>query len=379
MQNSRNMKRIQQQHIIHDLKKKMVFITGPRQVGKTWLAKKIAGLFPKSVYLNYDSTGDKKIIKQEAWFNDTDLLVLDELHKMKGWKNYLKGVYDTKPDNMMILVTGSARLEAFRQQGDSLAGRFFRHRLMPFSPAETMQINEDIDPLTFITRGGFPEPFLAQHDKDANRWRMQYIDGLIRTDILNFERIQDFRAMQLILELLRNRTGSPVSYQSIAEDVEISPNTVKKYIRILESLFIVFRVTPYSRNIARSILKTPKIYFYDTGLVDGDEVAKFENTTAVCLLKHVYGLVDLEGEPAELHYIRTKDGAEIDFCITKNNRPELLIEAKCSNARPSRTLINFTKKLGIAGIQTVLHLKKERMDNGIAIRHARSFLESLLL
>ena len=376
MQNS-HMKRAQKQHIINDLGKKMVFITGPRQVGKTWLAKEIARLYPKSVYLNYDSAGDRRIIKEEGWLEDTTLLVLDELHKMKEWKNYLKGVYDTKPSSMMILVTGSARLESFRQQGDSLAGRFFRHRLLPFSPAETNHVDESVDPTFFLSRGGFPEPFLADNAIDADRWRMQYIDGLIRTDILDFERIHDFKAIQLILELLRSRTGSPVSHQSIAEDVGISPNTVKKYIQILESLFIIFKVTPYSRNIARSVLKTPKIYFYDTGMVNGDEGAIFENMVALCLLKHVYARVDLEGKPASLHYVRTKDGAEVDFCLVLGNTPEMLVEVKRSEAHPTRALINFSKRYDIAATQLVLHLKRERMDRGIRVCQGMKFLASL--
>jgi len=270
------MNRQQIYQIKKDLTKKIVFLVGPRQVGKTWLAKKISEDYKKTVYLNYDRLEDRLIIEKEQWLENTELLILDELHKMKGWKNYLKGVYDTKTDNLKILVTGSARLEVFRQTGDSLAGRFFVHHLMPLSLAELKQagISDDIDKL--IVRGGFPEPYLAEDEVEANRWRTQYADSLIRTDVLDFDKINDYKAIKMVFELLRRKVSSPISYNSIAEDVGISPVTVKKYISVLESLYIVFRVTPYSKKIARSILKEPKIYFYDNGLVVGAEGVVFK-------------------------------------------------------------------------------------------------------
>jgi uncharacterized protein len=246
-------------------------------------------------------------------------------------------------------------------------------------PAELHQLGEVVDIGKLLTRGGFPELYLAEDDVSADRWRMQYIDGLVRNDILDFEKIHDFKAIQVVFELLRSRVGSPLSYQSLSEDVGISPNTVKKYIQIFESLYIVFRITPHSRNIARSILKEPKVYFYDTGLVDGDEGVRFENLVAVSLLKHVFGLNDYYGKPYSLNYLRTKDGAEVDFCIVNGTSPELMIEVKRSESKPGRSLQNFYKRYNIPAIQLVLQLRQERKEKHVEIRKGVDFLSNLIL
>lgn len=375
------MERFQEEAIVKDLEKKMVFLCGPRQVGKTWLAKSVGSRFSKTVYLNYDRLEDREIILREGWPQSSDLLILDEIHKMKGWKNFVKGVFDTRESNLRILVTGSSRLEMYRQVGDSLAGRFFRHRLLPFSLAEIGKTGDkgpiDLDRL--LARGGFPEPLLEEDPVDADRWRMQYIDGLIRTDILDFDRIHDFRSIQLVLDLLRRRVGSPVSYSSLARDAQISPNTVKKYIGIFEGLYIVFRITPYSRNIGRSLLKEPKIYFYDTGMVIGDEGARFENAVALSLLKHVYGLVDYKARNIRLHYLRTKEKEEVDFCLVRDEKAELMIEAKTRYREVPSSLSRFHKKQGIPALILAKEVKREQEISGVSVRRAERFLSELFL
>ena len=375
------MDRQQKNQIIKDLAKKIVFLVGPRQVGKTWLAKEIGKQFKKTVYLNYDRLEDREIIKKEQWPEETELLILDELHKMKGWKNYLKGIFDTKSDSLKILVTGSARLETFRQAGDSLSGRFFVHRLLPFSLAELKNEKEKLTKIDrFLARGGFPEPFLAVDAVDADRWRGQYVDGLIRTDVLDFESIHDFKAIKLVFELLRRKVGSPVSYKSIAEDAEISPLTAKKYIEIFEALYIIFRITPYSKNIARSILKEPKIYFYDNGLVLGDEGAKFENFAAVSLIKNLSAQNDYSGRNEKLQYLRTKEGKETDFSIADSeNRLKEIIEIKLSDSQPDKNLQYFSDKYGFPAIQIVKNLKREKTVGKIRIVEAENYFRELFL
>jgi len=372
------MKRYQQEIIEKDLNKKMVFIVGPRQVGKTWLAKEISKKFKNPLYLNYDNSKHRKIIKDESWLDKTDLIIFDEIHKMKNWKNYLKGIYDTKLPELKILVTGSARLETFQQSGDSMAGRYYLHHLLPFSLKEIKDIDVQAGLMpaqdSLINLGGFPEPYLSNSIKEANRWRKLYINGLIREDILNFENIRNLKTINLLFELLRERIGSPLSYNSLARDLDTSPNTIKKYIEIFESLYIIFKITPYSKNIARSILKEPKIYFYDTGLVKGDEGIKFENFVAVSLLKNCLYENDSNGENFNLQYIRTKDSKEVDFTITNNNKISEIIEVKHKKSTIPRNLKYFTEKYNLKGVLLLKELKNEYKANNIEVRLSENYL-----
>ncbi|NGX52058.1 MAG: hypothetical protein KR126chlam5_00351 [Candidatus Anoxychlamydiales bacterium] len=373
------MERYQKKAILKDLKKKMVLLSGPRQAGKTTLSKMIAKEHKSSVYLTYDRLEDRKIILDEGWLESTELIILDEIHKMPEWKNYLKGIYDTKSSFQKILVTGSARLEIFNRVGDSLAGRYFLHRLMPLSPAECEKVNQKYTIDKFLQRGGFPEPFLAESLIYANRWRLQYVDSLLRVDVLDFENIQNLNAITLLFEMLKERVGSPISYTSIAQDLAVSPNTVKKYIQILEALYIVFRVTPFSKNIARSLLKEPKIYFFDTGLVKGNSGIKFENLVATCLLKHIMAKIDYKAEMYSLNYLHTKEKHEVDFALVKDDKIEKIIEVKNRNHTISKNLYYFKEKYNLTAIQVVKELKREKMQNGVKVMRGLNFLKNLEL
>lgn len=381
------MKRYLFDQILEDLKKKIVFITGPRQVGKTFLAKQIMENFVRPQYLNFDNINDLRIINDRSWALNTDLIVFDEIHKMKSWKRYIKGVYDSKTKNQSILVTGSARLDTFRQSGDSLAGRYLHLRLNPVSVKEISDlIPKPYEALELLnTYGGFPEPLLnaVNFEKEkarieSARWKNQYYSDLIREDILEFSRIGEIKTMKTLLQLLRTKVGSPLSFNSIANDLQVSPNTIKKYVQILESLYIIFLITPFHKNIARSILKEPKVYFYDTSFVEGDEGIKLENSCAIGLLKHVQFLFDAKGENIKLHYLRTKDNKEVDFAISRNGELAQLIEVKLTENKVSPSLKYFSERFkSIEAIQLVHNLKQNENRDGVDILRASNWLVDL--
>lgn len=375
------MKRYLASDIAKDLARKMVLITGPRQVGKTTLCRQHMAACDAPQYLNWDVAPDRAILTRQSWSPRSDLLVMDEIHKMPDWKNWLKGVVDGKPPTQGLLVTGSARMETWRQSGDSLAGRYLAYRLHPISVREWCA-QSDATPDQALTRlmarGGFPEPFLADTEVDADRWRQQYYTDLVREDILEFSRLHEITTMRLFLEMLRERVGSPISLASIARDLAVSPITLKRYLDILQALYIVFTVQPWHHNIARAILQTPKVYFFDTGLVKGDPGLRFENAVATQLLKHVHYRQDALGKDTGLHYIRTKDGAEVDFALSENQGLTHLIECKLSDSALHRALAGFAGKFPQAqALQLLRDLRQEEFRGGVAITDAARWLNTL--
>lgn len=375
------MKRLIEPYIERDLARKMVFLTGPRQAGKTTLANSIAGRRPGAQVLNWDVLADRRVLLAQSWALDAPLLVFDELHKMKDWRHWLKGVSDGRAPEQSILVTGSARLDAFRQAGESLAGRYFSWHLLPVSVREFVSggaVTPDYALTRLLQRGGFPEPLLAETDTDAERWRQLYLEGLIRDDVLEFSRIGEVRAMRMFVELLRERVGSPLSLASIARDLQISPTTLARYLEILEALHVVFVVRPYHRNVARALLKEPKIYFFDIGLVKGDDGARFENACAVMLYTAVHERCDLAGEQLSLHYIRDKERREIDFVICDQGEPTHLIESKWADPAVPAYLAATAARFPNAAATLLLRHARQREQRGpVAVEPAATWLAAV--
>lgn len=374
------MERLQKQVIAKDLDKKMVVLTGPRQVGKTTLAKSLSTTWTDLEYLNWDSEKDRKIMLRQEWSRKAGLLILGEFHKFKNWKSRIKGVYDTEGIPSRILITGSARLDLYRRGGDSLAGRYFLHRLYPLSVSELKaQISSPRKTLQeLMTLGGFPEPFFSQSEESSRRWRKQHLERIIREDIQDLEPIRNISSLFLLVDLLRERVGSRISYTSLAEDLQVSPHTVKHWIQILEHMYILFMVTPHHRNLARAILKEPKIYFYDTGAVTGDASAKLENIVAVSLRKWLHFLEDTKGKDVQLCYVRDKEKREVDFLVEIDKKIDLLIEVKISEDTLSRHLLYFHKKLKPReSIQLVQTAERTKTVHGIFITSAADWLAEL--
>lgn len=375
------MKRYLDNLVLNDLATKTVVLTGPRQVGKTTLSRQLMQSFGSAQYLNWDVLADRVVLQRQSWNPRAGLLVMDEIHKMPNWKAWLKGVVDGHLAGQALLVTGSARMETFRQTGDSLAGRYFAFRLHPVSVREWCE-QQGVDPATaldhLLERGGFPEPCLAADSIQADRWRAQYFTDLIREDVLEFSRLHEINTMRLFVELLRERVGSPLSLASIARDLAVAPATLKRYLDILQALFIVFTVQPWHRNVGRAILQTPKVYFFDSGLVCGDQGVRLENAVATMLLKQAHFLQDSAGREVGLHYIRTKDGAEVDFVLSEVGKLTQLIECKLGDNKPHRALARFAEQFpGTEAVQVVYNLRQEEFRNGITITDAANWLARL--
>lgn len=351
-----NISRYLKKQIKSDLTEKMVFLGGPRQVGKTSLAKEF--IHGEDQYLNWDLLSDKKLILKDEINTKHKLIVFDEIHKYKNWRSLLKGYYDKYNPKLNFLVTGSARLDLFRKGGDSLVGRYHYLRLHPLSLTEISSSPNQSDINALLKFGGFPEPFIKQNEIFHNRWQLERISRVITQDLRDLETVKDISLIELLAQTLQSKVASPLSIKSLHEDLSVSPNTVERWIQILENLYYCYRISPYGAPKIKSVKKTQKLYLWDWSEVENPG-SRFENLVASQLLKFCNFEEDTKGIKTELRYFKdTVTEKEIDFIVLQKNKPLFAVECKTGENNLSNSLVKNGKRLGIPNLYQV-HLGKK--------------------
>ncbi|MGV8948049.1 MAG: ATP-binding protein [Candidatus Paracaedibacter sp.] len=366
------MKRIYTEIIEHHfaVNRQALFLSGPLQVGKTTIAREYLKTRPRSLYLNWDNLDHRKVILQgprsvadtllpPTLSEDKSFLCFDEIHKFKEWKTFLKGFIDTYYEDIQVLVTGSARLDVFSKSGDSLMGRYFMYRVHPLSVGELLRPTRSYDKVlihppqkirdaqfnALLKFGGFPDPFLRNEQNYYHQWQGLRHRQFFQ-DIRDLATIQDIALMEVLADILKYQVGQLTNYSSLATKVRVSDPTIRRWIKTFESLYYCFTLQPWSTNVPRSLLKEPKYYLWDWSLVP-DKGAQAENFIASHLLKAVQFWTDSGLGDFRLAYLRTKDKREVDFLVTKDQKPWIMIEVKASGKEAlSPNLHHFQQQLG---------------------------------
>ena len=344
------------------LEKKMVFLGGPRQVGKTTLALDLLKSFKKQkysskrklqiinerhpAYLNWDHPRIAAQIRKGQLPPNEPFIIIDEIHKYARWRNLIKGIYDTEKSYRKILITGSARLDYYRKGGDSLMGRYRYFRLHPFS---LMELSKNPDQKTLeklLQYSGFPEPLFQQNEREWRIWQRDRISHVVKEDLRDLESVKEISLIEHLVELLPNRVGSLLSIKSLKEDLSVDHKTVERWLYILENLYFCFRISPYGSNKIRAVKKKQKIYLWDWSLVS-EQGPRFENLVASQLLKYCHFLEDTEGYNMELRYLRDTTGREVDFVVLQDKKPLFAVECKSGEKSISPAIKYFAERTNV--------------------------------
>ena len=362
--------------------KSMIFLSGPRQTGKTtFMQEIIAKNYPHTTYFNWDILDNKKTLLGNPYFfqsvdieaGDRPLVILDEIHKYRQWKNYLKGVYDKFHDRFAFAILGSGRLDITKRAGDALTGRFLEMHLFPFTAAELSHSKTDLKqflkaPISgmdlsdasesasvwkeLFTLGGFPEPFLSGKESTWRRWSANYGRQIIREDMRSINEIKLIDDIETLFSLLPAKVGNPLSINNLATDLQVSFPAVKHWLGLFDHFYLTFRISPWTKKVSRAILKEKKLYLFNYPVI-ADAAARFENMVALELLRAVRSWNEWGWGDFGLHYLRNKDKKEVDFLLTKEHVPLLLIETKLTDTTPAPALLEFQSVLKIPAVQLV--------------------------
>lgn len=344
-----------------DLQEKMVFVGGPRQVGKTTLALMVLGDADPAHpgYINYDTQPGKKLVASGV-VPAVDTLVFDEVHKYRQWRNYLKGLYDLYKGKKRILVTGSARLDHFRRGGDSLMGRYHYLRLHPLSLLEVNAAPTPSDVEHLLTFGGFPEPFLKGQRPAWQRWQNERVSRVVQEDLVSLEKVSEVSQLSLLAAILPDKVGSLLSINNLRRDLGVAFDTAERWVTIFDNLYYCFRVQAFGFSQIRAARKEKKLYLWDWSAVDSPP-ARFENLVASQLLKYCHFLNDTQGDPLELRFLRDSEKREIDFVVVRKRKPVFAVECKSGDASLSPNIRYFAPRVPIPKFYQV-HLGTKHVE-----------------
>ncbi len=362
--------------VLTDLKQKMVFLGGPRQVGKTTFSQSLIPNFKETdlAYLNWDFAEDRKIITDGNFPKNQKLIILDEIHKFSKWRNLIKGYYDKMKNSHQFLVTGSARLDYYRKGGDSLLGRYHYYRMHPLSLSE---IDKKYGLEELIKFGGFPEPFLRQSEADLKRWHLQRRERVIYGDVRDLENVKEISQIQVLAEALIERVGSPLSRKNLAQDLEVDFKTVEKWISILENVYYCYRIAPFGAPKIKAVKKEQKLYLWDWS-EHSDSGKRWENFVASQLLKYCHFNQDTLGEKMELRFLRDVNGREVDFVVLKNGKPIFAVECKTGEKSVSSSIKYYSERTPILHFYQVHNGKKSySVSDKISVMTFKDFSEEV--
>ncbi len=369
-----NITRALRHHIQDDLVDKMVFIGGPRQIGKTTLSKSF--IKHPEQYLNWDDIADREVIKKHQINTELKTVVLDEIHKYARWRMLVKGLFDKYSQKLSILVTGSARLDHFRKGGDSLVGRYHYYRLHPLSLGEADSKFRRTTTEQLLAFGGFPEPFSKKQVVFHRRWQRERVSRVVNQDLRDLGTVKDLSLIELLTGMLPARVGSVLSINTLKEDLEVSPNTVARWIEVLESIYYCYRILPYGPPKVRAVKKSQKLYLWDWSEVESPG-ARFENMVAGHLLKFCHYREDVLGHKMELRFLRDTDLREVDFVVIQDKKPLFAVECKTGEKNISRHLYYFRERTPVPKFYQIHLGTKDYMDKNIHVLPFEEFCRQI--
>ncbi len=322
-----------------------VVLLGPRQVGKTTLARQLAAHWPAgTLYLDLERPADRRRLEEADTYLRAQrgkLVVIDEIHRAPGLFEILRGIIDDRraagDRHGHFLLLGSAAIELMRQASETLAGRVAYLDMAPLDVGEITPAG--IDPAGLWVRGGFPDSLLAASDADSLDWRRDFIRSYLERDVPMFAPRLPAETVGRLWTMLAHHQGSPLNLARLAASLGVSAPAVGRYVDLLADLRLLRRLPPWSGNLNKRLVKAPKIYIRDSGIVH----ALLELETLDQIVGHpvvglsyegmvLENLIQAAGERRQAYYFRTQDGAEIDLIFDRGGRPELAVEIKRSSA-----------------------------------------------